>query len=179
MSFVILGLLLSGPLSLYDVHKRFSAGISLFYGASFGSLQRSLTQLVAQGAVTVSDDPSSARRRKLHAITPDGRRQWREWMLAPLPTGTDAETIMLAKVFLLGRLESRDDRRAVLDLARAHAAATTAELDDLAAELDAADHAVPADVRSVYAYQRAVLDYGLRSSRLAAAWLDDLTEGAS
>lgn len=53
MRFVILGLLLSGPLSLYDVHKHFTGSISLFYAASFGSIQRALKQAHAEGWVTV------------------------------------------------------------------------------------------------------------------------------
>jgi DNA-binding PadR family transcriptional regulator len=175
--FVILGLLLTGPLSLYDLHKRFTAGISLFYSASYGSLQRSLTQLVAEGAVTVSDDPGSARRRKLHAITPSGRAQWREWMLSPLPTGADAETVLLAKVFLLGRLDTPADRRRVLAAAREQAAATLAELDGVRRELDAQAPMLPDEHREVFAYQRAVLEYGLRTARLAAAWVDELEGG--
>lgn len=174
MPFVVLGLLLAGPLSLYDLHKRFTAGISLFYSASYGSLQRSLTQLVADGAVTVSDDPASARRRKLHTITPAGRARWREWMLAPLPGGADAETVLLAKVFLLGRLDRLEDRREVLAAARAQADATLAELDGVRRELDAQTATLPDEHREVFAYQRAVLDYGLRTARLATEWIGEL-----
>jgi DNA-binding PadR family transcriptional regulator len=174
MPFVILGLLLTGPLSLYDLHKRFTAGISLFYSASYGSLQRSLTQLVAEGAVTVTDDPASARRRKLHTITAEGRARWREWMLAPLPTGADTETVLLAKVFLLGRLDRADDRRLILDGARERAAATLSELRGLAVELDAQAASVPGDLRETFAYQRTVLDYGLRTAQVAVDWIDDL-----
>ena len=174
MPFVILGLLLAGPLSLYDLHKRFTAGISLFYSASYGSLQRSLTQLVADGAVTVSDDPGSARRRKLHTITTMGRAQWREWMVSPLPTGADAETVLLARVFLLGRLEATGDRRRVLAAAREQAATTLAELDGVRRELDAQSATLPDEHREAFAYQRAVLEYGLRTARLAAEWIDEL-----
>ena len=77
MQYVILGLLLGGPLSLYDVRKRFSAGISLFYSASLGSLQRALQQLVADGSVTVADAVGDARGKKLHSVTERGRERWR------------------------------------------------------------------------------------------------------
>lgn len=40
MRFLILGTLLDGPLSLYDMRKQSAAGITLFYTASFGSIQR-------------------------------------------------------------------------------------------------------------------------------------------
>lgn len=176
MRYVILGLLLTGPLSLYDVHKRFTASVSLFYSASFGSLQRALTHLVEQGLVTVSDDPTSARRKKLHTITDDGRVRWRDWMLEPIPAGADAETLMLAKVFLLGHLTSRDDRTRVLDLVHERAASTFAELSTLAARVDAGEPDVPDGLRRVFDFQRATLDHGLRASSLALTWIDELRE---
>ena len=80
MQFVILGLLMIAPMSLYDLHKQFAAGPSLFYSASFGSLQRALRQLIAQGWATVTDASSSGRPRNLHAPTAEGIAAWREWM---------------------------------------------------------------------------------------------------
>lgn len=176
MPFVILGLLLSGPLSLYDLHKRFRAGVSLFYSASYGSIQRNLAQLVAQGDVTVEEDAGSARGRKIHTITPAGRAHWRERMLAPIPAGADAETILLAKVFLLGRLDSAEDRRRVIRAAREQAASTLAELDGVRRELDTQASSLAAEHREVFTYQRAVLEYGLRTARLAVEWIGELDE---
>lgn len=178
MPFVILGLLLSGPLSLYDLHKRFRAGVSLFYSASYGSIQRNLAQLVAQGDVTVEEDAGSTRGRKLHSITPSGCARWHAWMLAPIPAGADAETLTLAKVFLLGRLEP-SDRSCVLEEAAARADASLRELEALSAELDTVAADIPAEQADAFAYQRAVLDYGIRSSRLAADWVDGLRAVAS
>lgn len=176
MPFVILGLLMSGPLSLYDVRKRFAAGISLFYSASFGALQRALRQLVTDGHATVTDDDGSARGRKLYALTPEGRRAWRDWMHAPLTSGTDAETTVLAKVFLLGRLEDAAERSDVLAALRLHVLGAADVLRDLERELDAAQP--PADLREVAAFQRATLDYGLRSHSVMLDWLDELAVGA-
>lgn len=47
MRFLILGTLLDGPLPLYDMRKQSAAGITLFYTASFGSIQRALGRLPA------------------------------------------------------------------------------------------------------------------------------------
>lgn len=171
MQFVILGLLMIAPMSLYDLHKQFAAGPSLFYSASFGSLQRALRQLVAQGWVTVTDASSSGRRRNLHAPTPAGIDAWREWMAEPL-TGAHAETSMLAKVFLLGLLPKGTERDAALGVLRASAAAALAELRAVAEELDAAQ--IPDEFAEIFRYQRATLDYGLRSHELALTWLDEL-----
>lgn len=168
MQFMILGLLMIAPMSLYDLHKQFAAGPSLFYSASFGSLQRALRQLIAQGWVTVTDASSSARRRNLHAPTDEGLAAWRAWMREPL-SGANAETSMLAKVFLLGLLPKGSERDAALEVLRASAAAALGELRAVAAGLDTAP--IPDEYAEIFRYQRATLDYGLRSHELALSWL--------
>lgn len=174
MQFLILGILLDGPLALYDVHKRFAAGISLFYAASFGSIQRALRQLEVQGWAVPQDAPDTRRRKKLYLVTDAGREAWRAWMASPL-TGSDSEPMMLARIYLLGHLPAAD-RPAALALIRARLSADADRLTALAAGLDAA--AVPAEFAEVYRYRRATLDYGLRSHALALAWLDELERPA-
>ena len=171
MQFVILGLLLLAPMSLYDLHKQFAAGPSLFYSACFGSLQRALRQLAMQGWVTATDAADSARRRKVHEVTPAGVEAWRAWMREPIG-GANAETAMLAKVFLLGLLPAGVDRDEALAVLRASVSGALAELRAVARTLDAA--VVPPGYDEVFRYQRATLDYGLRSHELAVAWLEEL-----
>ena len=177
MRFLILGLLLSGPLSLYDVHKQFSAGISLFYTASFGSIQRALTQLLSEGSVTVSPAADGRRNRKVHSVTAAGRAAWHAWMLAPLEEGA-AETTMLAKVFLLGRLPQGSSRRVVLESISERTVRDYHQLQSLGAALDRQNKntELSATDRDEFAYQRATLSYGLRSHELALTWLGELVE---
>lgn len=172
MQFVILGLLLIDRMSLYDLHKQFTAGLGLFYGASFGSIQRALRQLIDAGMVTVTDDETSARRRKFHAVTAEGSRAWQSWMREPIG-GSNAETALLAKVYLLGVLPADDDRAEVLSTLRNSVSAALNELEDLARVLDA-QH-IPAEHETMFRYQRATLDYGLRTHELALRWLEDLS----
>ncbi|MAP62469.1 MAG: hypothetical protein CMH34_01705 [Microbacterium sp.] len=172
MQFLILGMLMLAPMSLYDVHKQFTAGASLFYSASFGSIQRALARLSADGLVSVREEPVSARGRKVHAATPSGVAAWREWMRTP-GEGANPERVMLAKVYLLGLMPAGSQRDEVLDMLRASAAAARAELEAVERALDA--QPVPEGYREIFAYQRATLDYGLRAHRLACEWLDELT----
>ncbi|MHC2999376.1 hypothetical protein OB08_09340 [Microbacterium sp. HJ5] len=171
MQFVILGLLMLTPMSLYDLHKQFAAGPSLFYSASFGSIQRALRQLVAQGLVTVADAAGSARGRKVHEVTAAGVEAWRAWMHEPLG-GANAETAMLAKVFLLGLMPAGAERVGALAVLRRSAEAGLAGLREVARGLDEAP--VPPEYADVFRYQRATLDYGLRSHELALTWLAEL-----
>lgn len=166
---LILGLLLRGPLSLYDVHKHFTGSISLFYAASFGSIQRALTKAVDQGQAVVTETDSN-RRRKLYALTDLGREDWRRWMASP-PTGSDTESTMLARVYLLGHLPAAE-RVECLGALRTKLSFDKEGLQELAMTLDAAE--TPEAAREVYRYQRATLDYGIRSHALALSWLDAL-----
>lgn len=171
MPFVILGLLLlAGPLSLYDVHKHFTGGISLFYRASYGSIQRALTGLVADGLVSVTDAPGDPRGKKLHTVTPAGRSAWHDWMHGPV-TGSDPETVMLARVFFLGLVDA-EQRPAVVARLAARIDEDLAGLQEYAAALDGMT--VPAEFAEVLPFQRATLDYGIRAHELARDWIAGL-----
>ncbi|PFG20950.1 PadR family transcriptional regulator [Serinibacter salmoneus] len=173
MQHVILGLLMLAPMSLYDLHKQFTGGASLFYAASYGSLQRALAGLVERGLVTAEAVPGSARGRRVHTVTPQGRAAWEAWMREPL-TGAGAETAMLAKVYLAGLLPA-EGRAEVLGVLREHAAAALADLQAFARDLDAQE--VGERHAEIFRYQRATLEYGLRSHALALEWLGEVADG--
>lgn len=83
--------------------------ISLFYAASFGSIQRALQQLEAKGWVETLDAEDSRRRNKLRLITEPGRAAWRAWMHEPI-SGSDAEPTILARVSPRSPAEERTRR---------------------------------------------------------------------
>lgn len=161
MKFLILGLLMREPLSLYALHGRFAAGLSHIYAASYGSIHRALRQLHEAGHVELVDGGS--RNQKQYMATSQGRQTWLEWMKQPQAT-EDSEASMLARVFLLGLLERYQDQREVLRALHERA------VRDLG-ELRAVDAAMSP---SAQRYPRAALDYGLRTSQGAVAWLEEL-----
>ncbi|MBK1789208.1 PadR family transcriptional regulator [Prauserella cavernicola] len=165
MKFLILGLLLAEPLSLYDVHSRFASGLRHIYSASYGSIHRALRQLHDTGHVELLASAATARNTKRYAITEQGTAAWREWMLRPAPA-EDSEASMLARVLLLGRLERAEDRRAVLLALRARA---LGDLEDLRSVQAGAQGAGPES-----RYPRATADYGVRSAEQVVSWLDEL-----
>lgn len=172
MRFVILGLLLDGRLSLYDVHKRFTGSVSLFYAASFGSIQRALAHAHTAGWVAAEASADSRRRKKLYELTARGRQAWHEWMMAPV-TGANAESLMLAKAYFLGELPI-PERGECLAVLRASMAEGAGALASLAADLDRVE--VAPEAQEAYRYQRATLDYGIRSHAVALTWLDELKQ---
>jgi len=170
MQFLILGLLIHRPLSAYELRKRFTAGISLFYSASLGSIQRALGMLDSRRWATKHVSGGPGRPKHLYAITDAGREAWREWMLSPI-TESDAEQVGLAKVYLLGDMPA-DDRAAVVALLRQRTTADLERLTALRVEIDATP--IPERFRDVAQFRRATLDYGIRSQELMGRWLDEL-----
>lgn len=170
MKFLILGLLLRGPLSAYDLRKRFTSGISLFYSASLGSIQRALQTLDNQGWVKKNESVDSGRPKHLYSITELGREAWRSWMLSPI-TESDAEQTTLAKVYLLGSMPPKD-RADALTLLRRQASADFEQLTALRTAIQAAP--VPEREQDVARYRLATLDYGIRAHELMVRWLDEL-----
>lgn len=166
MSHVILGLLLIAPQSLYDLGKAFESGISLFYSASTGSIKRALDSLLARGLVSKAED--GARGRKLYRVTPEGEAEFFAW-LREAPTGSDAETAILSRLFFLGHLPA-EERAGVLAGFRERMDAERARFEALGAHLDALS--VSEEHREIFAYQRATLDYGLAAAEQARDWLD-------
>lgn len=170
MQFLILGLLLQGPLSAYELRKRFTAGISLFYSASLGSIQRALETLDSQGWATKQALNGPGRPKHPYAVTASGREAWRDWMLSPI-TESDAEQRTLAKVYLLGSMPP-EDRAEVVAVLRRRTATDLDRLTALRIEIDATP--TPEPYRNVARFRLATLDYGIRAHELMARWLDEL-----
>lgn len=171
MRFVILGLLLMRPASLYDLKRRFEQGVSLFYAASFGSIGTALKALESDGLARSTASVVGGRNRREYEVTEAGEQVFHAWMDAPLG-GRNVEGLALAKVYLLGLVDSPTRRAAVLDALSAARAQRGAELEALAVQLDATP--VPDEYGTAVAYQRAVLDHGIRGYRAEATWLADL-----
>jgi DNA-binding PadR family transcriptional regulator len=172
MQYVILGLLLQGPLSLYDLHKHFTASVSLFYSASYGSLKRALSVLVDAGHVQTTEAPVGARRRTLHTITPAGREAWRTWMHEPV-TASLVDTVVLAKVFFLDGLQQSERGAVVATLLER----VDRDLERLrAVESTLSTEPVPEDLRDTYRYRGATLDFGIRSYELMQRWLVEVRD---
>jgi DNA-binding PadR family transcriptional regulator len=174
MGNVILGLLmLLGPQTLYSLNAQFQRGPSLFYRASFGSLQSALRGLLASGYVTVRETTESGRNKKIHTITDEGIAAFDAWIRSPL-TGGDLEVAALSRLFLLGLVEDADERRGILDHLVTEVERELARLEEFAASLDAQVGEVPEEYRDVFRYQRATLDYGLMAHRAGLAWFREL-----
>ncbi|WP_394554489.1 PadR family transcriptional regulator [Agromyces sp. MMS24-JH15] len=173
MGNVILGLLLLlGPQTLYSLNKQFQQGPSLFYRASFGSLQSALKALLAAGSVDVHERVEGGRAKKAYEITDAGSVAFHAWIRSPL--GGDLETAALSRLFLLGLVEDRDERRGIVEGIVGEIGRELAELEAFARVLDEQEPTIPPAYREVFRYQRATLDYGVVAHRSALEWFTAL-----
>lgn len=165
MKFFVLGLLLAEPQTLYDLHRRFAAGISHIYAASFGSIHRALRQLAEAGDVAVIASSDATRGKKRYRVTAQGRRTWAAWMRTPGPA-EDTELAALARVFLLGLVDDPDQRREVLQVLHQRAVADHRSLRQVGIALES-DH-------ETGHYPRQVLGFGLTAGQGLIDWLAGL-----
>ncbi|MBL8057079.1 MAG: PadR family transcriptional regulator [Anaerolineales bacterium] len=167
MENVVLGLLILNSLTLYDLNRAFKQGISMFYSASYGSLQIAVKKLLQKGLVVFDEQVDRGRHKKVYRITPRGRDAFREWMLAETPA-SKLEVTALAKVYFLGLIPEAAQRRQILTEILGKIEAALGELTARQAALRQLD--IPASYQAVFRYQLATLDYGLRSHAVAREW---------
>lgn len=172
MGHVILGLLLLAPQTSYALNKQFEGGISLFYRASYGSLQSALKSLLARGLISFTEQIEGGRNKKTYAITDDGRVEFFGWLRGPVPPGGNLEVIALSKLFFLGLLSDAAERRTVLAAIVARVDTDTSELEALAEHVDGLE--IPPEFARIFHYQRLTLDYGLATTRVGRDWFASL-----
>ncbi|QVQ51738.1 PadR family transcriptional regulator [Spiractinospora alimapuensis] len=173
MKFLILGLLLTHSMSLYELHARFASGLGHIYSASYGSIHRALRQLHEAGDVMLVSDSVAPRNAKRYTATDQGRQAWRDWMRNPLRT-EDSEASMLARVLLLGCLDSPAERETVLRALHTRALVDLQELRSIDPALSHATDHHPPHSRPGLHYSRVTLDYRLRTAQGTVTWLERL-----
>ncbi|HPH94751.1 MAG TPA: PadR family transcriptional regulator [Anaerolineaceae bacterium] len=167
MEFVILGLLILQSLTLYEINQTFKQGISLFYSASYGSLQVTLKNLLAKGMIVMEERVENGRNKKVYSITESGRAAFYQWMQDEIPP-SKLEVTGLSKVYFLGLLPDVEQKKQVLreiirkiDLVYGE----LAQMNDLYSQI-----CVPDAFKEVARYRLKTLDYGLQSHGFARGW---------
>ena len=76
---IILGLLLDGDKSSYDLQKTMEKSTGYFYNASQGSIQPALKKLISNSHVTFSEEYQGERVKKVYQITDEGKKEFFNW----------------------------------------------------------------------------------------------------
>lgn len=81
---VILGLLSHEELTGYEIKKRMDTALSYFWGASYGSIYPTLTELVNKGFAEKREETENGRKKLIYTITESGRDYLRKWLTLPV-----------------------------------------------------------------------------------------------
>jgi DNA-binding PadR family transcriptional regulator len=84
MDYVILGLLSHEPLTGYDIKQRMDTRLSLFWGASYGSIYPTLEELLHDKKIKAADASTNGREKIRYTITAKGRKQLKQWLSEPV-----------------------------------------------------------------------------------------------
>ena len=166
MENVVLGLLIIQSLTLYELNRAFKQGISMFYSASYGSLQITIKNLLNKGLIVFEEKVEKGRNKKVYSITEQGRAAFYQWMSGEIPS----------KVYFLGLIQNTEQKKHILleILSKIHR--VQGELTEMNEEISRLE--IPAFYRDIFKYQLKTLDYGIQSHSFARGWflalLDDL-----
>lgn len=83
IDYVILGLLSHEDLTGYEIKKRMDTSLKYFWGASYGSIYPSLSDLVDRGLANKRNGAENKRNKIIYSITEEGRNYLKEWLQIP------------------------------------------------------------------------------------------------
>ena len=81
---VILGLLNDEELTGYEIKKRIDSTLSMFWGASYGSIYPTLSLLEENELATKIETEENGRTKKVYTITEKGRIHLKQWLSLPI-----------------------------------------------------------------------------------------------
>lgn len=97
---VILGMLLNGPLSGYEIKTKFESPLGFFYDASFGTIYPTLAKLEKLGFIVKESIVQDNRPNKnVYSITETGRERFMAYMDSPLDSETYRSDFMVRLFF--------------------------------------------------------------------------------
>jgi DNA-binding PadR family transcriptional regulator len=105
---IILGFLMRGSKTGYELKQYFSISFSFFSGLSFGSIYPALRRMAQQGLVTMRQERQTrAPDRKVYTITGKGREVFLDALRAPLALDT-GKSPFLMRLFFFADLSPED-----------------------------------------------------------------------
>lgn len=170
MEHVILGLLMLRQRSIYEIKKILEETISLFYSASFGSINSAIEKLVAKQAVTVQEQVEGGRFKKIYSITPIGQTLFEQWLASAIPQ-EKVKDPALTRLFFMGFLAPSEQIR----LLREHLGSVQmlhAQLNSLLREREQIN--VAAEQQALADFQWLTLEYGVAYYGFNINWYQQL-----
>src|SRR4051794_2576933 len=114
---VILGMLMKGPLSGYDIKKQFESVFSYFFDASYGAIYPTLNKMEKQGYIDKHVQIQEGKPNKnLYAINEQGKEQFSQYLNSIIETDVIRSDFCMRMYF--GEYASNDEILVWLEEAR-------------------------------------------------------------
>ncbi len=178
MEYVILGLLFLKPMTIYEINSSFKQGISLFYSASYGSIQSALKKITRNLWAEVSETIENGRQKKFYTVSAAGRSVFFDWMESS-PDMKKLEVSVLSRLFFLGLIETPSKRKTILDTIISAINNAYEELGQYHDKLSGMIEDIDEDSKTIAAYQVNTLEYGIMSHKAALDFFMKLAETES
>ena len=110
MDYMILGILLLGNRTIYQLRERVNKGLHLMYSSSMGSIQAAVKKLQSGGFIRYEETVENGKYKKIYSITESGKQHFSEWVNSPIEAyGT--KNPELGKVYFMGFSEEKNRKR--------------------------------------------------------------------
>jgi len=173
MEYVILGLLMIQPATLYSLNKSFEQGISLFFSPSLGSINSAIKRLMDKGLISQEETVENGRAKKILTITTSGQEAFIAWMYSPIDD-KNLEVGFLSRLYFLGIIENKDEKKSLITGWYETAKASKEFLDQTGVMLNALE--LPESYQGIFNYQKKVLQYGIDTHGYALKWIESLIQ---
>lgn len=171
MKYIILGLLLLKPLTIYDINKAFQDIISLFYSPSYGSINTTMKKLLAKKLVKCKEEVIQGRNKIIYTILEAGETEFINWMLSEIKPNK-LEVTALSKLFFLGLVDNNEDKANIISNIVNTAKSEKRRLEILKKEIQA--YEVPKSHKEIFFFQLKTIDYGLNYYQFCLTWFEKL-----
>jgi PadR family transcriptional regulator, regulatory protein AphA len=172
VEFVILGLLSLRAMTVYEINKALERGVSLFYSASFGSINAAVNRMLEKGWISGQEKVENGRNKRVFHLTPAGRQAFQGWLTSEI----EAEKVKdpaLTRLYFMG-FSYPQERIRVLD-------AHIQNLRQLLGKLDlihqqAANLQIAPEQQTKAKFQLLTLQYGRDFYAFNIRWYEALLE---
>ena len=168
LSFAILGQLMRGSRTGYDLAQEFRDGLSQFWHAKHSQIYPERQKLKDLGQVKVSEVKQSSRPdKKVYNVTPAGECALLEWILSPLPDAPVRSELHLRTHSI--HLVPKDQAIAFYENELARTEAEREGFEMQLARLEAAFSGIPSSENEAFSTY-ANLKFGMENRRQVAEW---------
>lgn len=199
MEFIILGLLLFKPMTVYEIRMYIQRNLTTICSDSLGSIQIAIKKLLNKGFIVTNEYVERGLTKKRHSITNLGVNHYKEWVGSPiniakmtnmeeskfyfLGTASKEKRISCLKSYITSLKDQQSKLNAIKEFTKAsEEIAIRTNLDRISSETQISDNLavvseekdLKAIFRNTYAYQIYLLEYGLNRTKADIAFYEKI-----